>query len=315
MLINQIGMWFAIRTASGAPGAFEHLHGYAHNVANNVALGNATLIYVLPHSILTVSIATALFTSMSAAAGRNDRTQVRELFERGIRLNGVVAILATTLMVVLALPLTRLLIPSGRAADIPAVANAVVALSLGLVPLGITLFQKRVFYAWERVRAVFYMQIPTTAIYMCGVWAAQSFLPPQWWIVGIGSALTLSVIVNVILFSPGIHSLFRAQMDREVVVVHIKALIAAGIAGGIGFLVFHYVPWLGAQSFTAALLTCAVVGILISSIYALFIRVAGVHELNDFFAPLTRRLLLVATRRSRESHTNNTALDSDKDEQ
>ena len=69
------------RRRSTRPGALD---GPGQN-----AYGSAFLLFMLPHSLITVSLVTALFTRMSHAAHENDTRAVRRDLSVGLRLTGV----------------------------------------------------------------------------------------------------------------------------------------------------------------------------------------------------------------------------------
>jgi putative peptidoglycan lipid II flippase len=88
MLIGQIGFLIISRVASGAsiPGDGN---------ASNTAYTNAYLVFMLPHSLIAVSLATALFTSLAKNAADEDTEAVVGDFSMGVRMVGMVNTFAT----------------------------------------------------------------------------------------------------------------------------------------------------------------------------------------------------------------------------
>ena len=66
------------------------------------AYSYAFLLFMLPHSLVAVSLVTALFTRMSHAAGEDDWPTVRDDLSLGLRTVGIFSVLATVGLVVLA---------------------------------------------------------------------------------------------------------------------------------------------------------------------------------------------------------------------
>src|SRR5699024_3289725 len=77
MLIGQLGFLVISRVASGAsvPGDGN---------ASNAAYTNAYLVFMLPHSLIAVSLATALFTSLAKDAAEKDTAAVIGDFSMGV---------------------------------------------------------------------------------------------------------------------------------------------------------------------------------------------------------------------------------------
>src|SRR5690625_7194280 len=107
------------------------------------------MIYLLPHSLVTGSITTALFTPISAAAAAGDIPRVRADLSLGMRTVGVFTVFATAALIVLAVPITRvILFTASRPGEITSVARVLAGLAIGLVPLGAMLLIKRAYFAF-----------------------------------------------------------------------------------------------------------------------------------------------------------------------
>src|SRR5690625_6354997 len=78
MLIGQLGFLVISRVASGAsvPGDGN---------ASNAAYTNAYLVFMLPQSLIAVSLATALFTSLANDAAEKDNAAVIGVVYIGVR--------------------------------------------------------------------------------------------------------------------------------------------------------------------------------------------------------------------------------------
>ncbi|HZL03341.1 MAG TPA: lipid II flippase MurJ, partial [Cellulomonas sp.] len=100
LLVGQVGVW-VVNLATTA------------SKSNNL-YDNAFLIFMLPHSIVTVSLMTALFTRLSARAAAEDVDAVRADLSLGLRTVGLFTVLATALIALLALPIGRVLFPTER---------------------------------------------------------------------------------------------------------------------------------------------------------------------------------------------------------
>ncbi len=124
------------------------------------AYQNAYLIWILPHSLLTVSLATAMLPAASRFAVAGDHAGVAAEANRALRLACTFLLPAGAGLAVLADPVTRLVFGNGSgAADYHFVAWALVAFAVGLVPFTIQYLYLRAFYALDNTRTPFLLQI------------------------------------------------------------------------------------------------------------------------------------------------------------
>jgi len=113
----------------------------------------AWMFYQLPYGILAVALATAVFTELADAAGRQDTEDFRSIFSRGLRATGVLILPTSAMLVALATPLLRLFrFGAFTAADIPLVAGALRWWAAGLVFYAVTMFLLRTFYSLKDTR-------------------------------------------------------------------------------------------------------------------------------------------------------------------
>ncbi|WP_342804095.1 murein biosynthesis integral membrane protein MurJ [Cellulosimicrobium cellulans] len=279
---------------TGAPGAFSD----ALAVAGNAAYTQALMIYLLPHSLVTVSIATALFTGMSAAAHAGDLARVRHDLSRGVRTVGVFTVFATAVLVVLALPVTKLLVPSVDAASGEAVSMVLRAMALGLVPLGGMVLMKWVYYAFEDGRTVFWIQVPGTLVLVGVSWLGTQLLPPQLWVVGIGLAMSLSNLVAVGLRTVGLRRTLHGLDGARILRLHVKAGLAALVSAVAGwgvlraFVVLSGDPADGIYglSWWQSVVVVAVGGTVMGLVYAGGLKLMRVRELDQLAGPLVGRV-------------------------
>ncbi|MGZ0712212.1 murein biosynthesis integral membrane protein MurJ (plasmid) [Coraliomargarita sp. W4R53] len=119
----------------------------------NFASGNAWLLFMLPYSIIVLSIGTPYFTQLSehAKAGRHD--EVRADIPRSIRTLGLFIVIATAAMVVAAVPASRILTTSR--ADAAEAGSLLNAFLISLIPLAVLFVVQRTFYAYDDTRTPF----------------------------------------------------------------------------------------------------------------------------------------------------------------
>jgi putative peptidoglycan lipid II flippase len=119
----------------------------------NFASGNAWLLFMLPYSIIVLSIGTPYFTQLSehAKAGRDD--DVRADIPRSIRTLGLFIVIATAALAVAAVPASRMLTTSRD--DAVDSAMVLLAFLISLIPLAVLFVVQRTFYAYDDTRTPF----------------------------------------------------------------------------------------------------------------------------------------------------------------
>jgi putative peptidoglycan lipid II flippase len=284
LVFSQGAMWVAIRLASAAEEAAS-----GQTVASNAIFTLALSIYIIPHSLITVSLTTALFTRMSEHAQAGELGMVRQDLSYAIMTTSAFSFLFTALLVVLALPLGRVLQPGISLPEVEALVGPVVAMSLGLVPLGMTLLVKRVFFALEEGRTLLALQIPMSLLFAGFSLVSFWLLPPAWWVTGIGLGQTLSFLAGAILRLTALRDRLDGIGGRELGWMHLRAGLAACLSAEAGWLVLRLFPGSGAAGVPTALSALVVVGLLMTLVYVGLLKLLGVTQLADFVRPFLNR--------------------------
>ncbi|WP_240643973.1 murein biosynthesis integral membrane protein MurJ [Antribacter gilvus] len=293
VLLEQVGILYLTQVASSAPKLAEDL-----TVAGPAAYTQALMIYLLPHSLVTVSIATALFTGLSRAAAAGETERVRGDLSLGVRTVGVFTVFATVALTVLATPVTALLVPSTGELGVAAIAPVLIALSLGLVPLGAMVLMKWVYFAYEDGRSVFLITVPSTVALVVGLFAAVQWLPPSTWVIAAGGSYALSNWVTVLLRTSGLRKKLGGLDSVRILTLHVRAGVAAAISGAAAWGVYRLVggndvlAWDGPRILTVlnALWVTALCGGVMLLLYLALLKLFRVRELDTLARPLLRKL-------------------------
>ena len=143
------------------------------NVASLAAGGDAPslailrfswLIFMLPHSVVAVSLATAYFTRMSTHARDGDLSAVRSDFMESVSRIGFFMVLASAGLIVVSLPFARQF--GGEPESIRAMALVIALYSIGLVAFSVLFVVQRVFYALEDTRTPFFLQVVQATLFV-----------------------------------------------------------------------------------------------------------------------------------------------------
>lgn len=290
LAVGQLGYLAVSNVAAAAATA----GGGAADVAGNAAYDNAFLIYMLPQSLITVSLVTALFTRLSESAAAEDVAKVRADLSLGLRTVGVFTVFATAALAVLALPVVRVVLPTVTLAEARSVAIVTVAMLTGLAALGGWTLVQRVYYAFEDTRSLFFVQIPMSVIVAAGSVAGALLLEPRWWVPAAGLAMAVSTITGALVAYLRLRTRLTTLDGARVLRTHLRLGVAAGVAAGVGWGLLHLVgvgPGDEAGMSTvlvASLLRVAVVGSVMAAVYVLLLRLLRVSELDLLARPAVR---------------------------
>lgn len=287
ILLDQLAVWITTKIATAAPDAST---AGVDVVAGNAAYTQALMIYLLPHSLVTVSVATALFTGMSAAVNAGDISKVRELVSQGLRVIAVFTVFATALFLVLSVPVTKVIIPTLSPAEVGPVSRVLFAMALGLVPLGAMVMMKWVYFAFEDGRSVFLFQIPVVIVLIGGAVVTMLTTPGEWWVFGIGLSMAASNLVAVVLRVRGITERLNGLDVARIVRLHVQLVVAAAIASAGGYLVLRVWGFTADNTWWWAVFICILVTTVMVALYVLTLQVMRVQELTALLAPIRRKI-------------------------
>lgn len=157
VLVNQLVLVIVDKLATSATAGGSG--------AGLMVYNNAYLIFVLPHSLITVSLATAMLPSASRLAAEKDFTGVREETLRTIKLSTSLLLPAAVIFIAMADPIAHILFGHGSGAqDARFVGWTLIAFAIGLVPFTIQYVCLRAFYALENTRITFFIQCLIAAV-------------------------------------------------------------------------------------------------------------------------------------------------------
>ena len=152
VLINQAVLMLVNRLATSATAAGS---GGGSNV-----YGNASLIWMMPHSLITVSLATAMLPNASRLAAEGDLEGVAAEARKTTRLSLMALVPASMVFLALSEPMAILLFGHGQGSrDANLIALALGAFALGTVPFTVQFICLRTFYALEDTRTPFLLQL------------------------------------------------------------------------------------------------------------------------------------------------------------
>ncbi|MFI7341514.1 murein biosynthesis integral membrane protein MurJ [Streptomyces sp. NPDC050085] len=195
----------------------------------------AQSIWLLPQSIVTVSLVTALLPRMSAAAAEGRVDDVRADLSRALRATGAVIVPAAFLFLALGPQIAVLLFGHGHADPGP-LGHMLQAFGLGLIPFSAQYLMLRGFYAFEDTRTPFLTAVWVGAVNIALACACHWLLPARWAVTGMAAAYTLSYGIGLLLTARRLRRRLAGRLDgRRLVRSYGKLVAAAGLAAVAGW--------------------------------------------------------------------------------
>jgi len=252
---------------------------------------SAWLLFMLPYSIIVLSIGTPYFTQLSehAAAGRDD--DVRGDVGRSIRTLGLFVVVATAALAVAAVPAARIF--TGSTSEAVAAAQVLLCFLVGLVPLAVLFVIQRTFYAYDDTRTPFFFTLLQCVLVVITALVASWTLPLSLLAAGVALGQSLSSLVQVIvatwLLQRRLGGLRIGRWMLSLARFALAALPAAG-AGWLTFLLLGGVEgWTVSDKLLGAVGT-AIIGSVVLVVYVGFLALLRAPELGPALA-LARRML------------------------
>jgi putative peptidoglycan lipid II flippase len=260
--------------------------------AATAALQYAWLIFMLPHSVIAVSVATVYFTRMAEHAHADRMTELKADVSSATRQISLLIVLAAAVIGVCAMPFASLF--TGTYADAGALAGPLVAYILGLVPFTILFVLQRSFYALGDTRTPFFFTAAQVVVFSALALGCAALLPEG--LLGIGVAASISIAGTVqmllafVLLRRRLGGLEVAPVVRALVVNAVAAVPALAAGLGVAW-------WLGAftdggfavTTLFGALVSMIVIGVIMSAVYVVLLIVMRSPDLRAALAPILRR--------------------------
>ncbi len=295
--VGQLAFLYVMRIAT-IPGA-ERLRleragdPAADSLPGNAVLEVASQLYLLPHSIIALSLATVLFNRMTRASQEGNRAALRMALSHGLRTMAVATVFAALALFALAGPL-GMFFSGGNRQDGAMLAQTLTILALSTPFMSANFMMSRVFYANEDARTPFYIQLVLALVNVVSAFAIQ-FLPFDQIIYAIAILYTGGNILSVVVSAYFLRRLLGHLDGPRVVTSYIRMGYAAVGSAAAGALALWALGSYSADGFAwsstiAALATIVIVGPVMLTVYLLLLKVFKVRELADLVQPLLGRL-------------------------
>ena len=271
------------------------------NVASLAAGGDAPslailrfswLIFMLPHSVVAVSLATAYFTRMSTHARDGNRAAVRGDFLESVSRIGFFMVLASVGLIVVSLPFARQF--GGEPESIRAMAIVIASYALGLLAFSVLFVVQRVFYALEDTRTPFFLQVLQATLFI-SLALGVSTLPVTHIAVGLALSASIAGTVQTLVAIVVLRRKLGGLSLRPLVFSLSQFLLAALPSSGAGVALltaFGGADGAGylAESALWSALVMAVITLAMVVVYGATLLLLGNSDARAVVGPLLRHL-------------------------
>jgi putative peptidoglycan lipid II flippase len=287
VLIQQLG--FIVISKVTTTGGGRALGTDASIGTGKAVYDQAFLLFMLPHSLVAVSLVTALFTRMSISAAENRIDSVRNDLSLGLRLTGLATVLSAAAFLAIGPDISATLFSGSPRSTTDGIAYVAMAMMIGLVPFSAQYLFQRVFYAFEDAKTPFLVQVPIVALWAIGNLLSLALLPAEWVVVGVGFSMTVANTTGAALSYYLLHRRFGDLDGSRLLGTHLKLLFAAAVGGLVAFLISRGVHQLLGSGRIASMVAALLGGVTLIAIYGLVLRRLKVTELEDALVPLLKR--------------------------
>ncbi|BDZ64627.1 murein biosynthesis integral membrane protein MurJ [Agromyces mangrovi Wang et al. 2018] len=268
--------------------------GIASDSAASVAtLAPAWLIFMLPHSVIAVSIGTAYFTRMSEHAAARDLVRLRDDIGSAIRGIGLLMVVSAAIMIVCAYPMAAVFAP-GNFDSVSAFGNVIIGYLIGLVPFSTLFLVQRSFYALGDTRTPFFFTLFQVVLFV-GLALACATLPVDFIAVGIAVSTSIAGTLQLALALILLRRRLGQLGFRAVVVSFVRdsvAIVPALLAGAVLLVALGGTTAGGfaVDSRLGAIVSMLAIGAAMGLLYIGGLWLLRSPELRTFTGPLVARL-------------------------
>ncbi|WP_258063253.1 MULTISPECIES: murein biosynthesis integral membrane protein MurJ [unclassified Rathayibacter] len=256
------------------------------------ALQKAWLIFMLPHSVIAISIAMAYFTKMSGHTARGEMKEFRSDVSTSLRLVLMMLVFAAAAIVVVAVPFGSVFTDSF--ADAKAIGAIAMAYVIALPLFSSIAIMQRAFYALSDGARPFLFTLVQVVVAVAGYLIVLR-LPADRTAVGIAAATSLGICVQALVAALLLRRRLGGRGGRRILVRLAQFVLAAvpSAAAGYGVLVALGGTRAGGfavSNYVEPLLSMAAIGTVMALVYFAVLWFLRVPELRAVLAPVLRRL-------------------------
>jgi putative peptidoglycan lipid II flippase len=253
-------------------------------------MATAWLIFMLPHSIITVSLVTVFYPRMSEHAAAGDTAALRDDVRQALRIVLLVLVVADAALLAAAVPFAAVFSQSQGAAS--ATGLVLVAYLIGLLPFTALFVVQRCFYALADTRTPFRFTLVQVAVVTAGTLLC-ALLPVQLRAAAIALVVSLAGAVQLVIAVRLLRRRIGAVGGPELRASLTRYLVAGAPALVVGLAVLALVGGFGGGWAVAGrvngVLATALIGVVVAAVYLAALALQKAPELGVATRILTDR--------------------------
>jgi putative peptidoglycan lipid II flippase len=203
-------------------------------IASIAAMLIAWLIFMLPHSVVTVSIATAYFTKMSEHVQAKKIDLMKVDLRSALRVVVLVNVFSSIALILLSLPVARVFV--GEYPSTVALGNVLFATMFGLIPFGLVFMFQRAFYAFEDTRTPFVFTTIQIAFHIAGSIVLFFTMTSEFLVMSLAGLTSATILIQAL----AAYLFLRARIGRigappKGEALSLRVLVAALVTALVGY--------------------------------------------------------------------------------
>ena len=177
-------------------------------IASIAAMLIAWLIFMLPHSVVTVSVATAYFTKMSEHVQVKRIDLMKADLRSALRIVVLVNVFSSVALILLSLPVARVFV--GEYPSTVALGNVLFATMFGLIPFGFVFMFQRAFYALEDTRTPFVFTTIQIVFHIAGSILLFFTMTSEFLVMSLAGLTSVTILIQALVA----YWFFRSRVGR-----------------------------------------------------------------------------------------------------
>ena len=291
VLISQLGYLVTVNVATSAA-----VRSAQEGIETGVGYTPYTYAYyvlLLPYSIVTISIVTAILPHISKLALDGKRDEVKAQLIRAIRLVGVITVPSAVAFLFFGPLITQSIFVGISNEDSRYIGYVLSALSFGLVAFSINLILIRGFNAFEDTRTQVASILVINIVSVAMSYFFLSFVKTQWVTIGLGVAFSVSYLVGLFVTLGLLKKHVGKLAISEFLGQHLRLLIASVLAMAPLFVMTQYISLLDIEFSRATrageLLVVMVVAFFAYILAAKALRIEEISMIRHLGSSMSRR--------------------------
>ena len=281
VFVSQLGFLVTVNLATRS-GLSALQNGVDYGVGYT-PYANAYLIMMLPHSIATISIVTAVLPQLSKYVIDGDVGSVRKSIRSSLRLVGIITIPAAFFFISFADLVSQSLFFGISDESAKYLGEVLSAFALGLIPLSMNLVGIRALNAFENTKSQFISTFINNLLAVSLSILSFIFLDPRDVVIALAWSFTISYWISVLVTDLLLRRFTHAFVLSSELPFYLKVSLISGLAVGL--------TWLGDNSLglTGNITRLALVLVAASLIYLGLARLVRLREVEETIKVIFRR--------------------------